>query len=163
MEQSTKLENHFSKDYIMEDARLAQELRKKGTTVTSKAEVMSKPVLGTKPAPPKTMLPPKTAVAQAAQTPAVQAAQPPTQPVKQSPAEAQKSTPDNRGFFVGLDPSGKPFFKILGKVTDTEYLALVKFAELQLNTTLDLYKPTSNLKIIKLLNEMSGKEIAPQN
>jgi len=143
----------------MEDARLAQKLRKEGSHVTSEAQVMTKPVaqaatvIDNKPAPHKVMQAPKAA-ATAPTSISMPAAR---VPATATESETTKPATDNRGFFVGLDPEGKPFFKILGRVTDTEYLALVKFTELQLNTTLDLYKPTSNLKIIKLLNELTKK------
>jgi hypothetical protein len=159
----------------MEDARLAKQLRDKESLVNS-AQAISKAAVqdaASKKLPPKVMMPGKKVpkvkqhvapVSVAAATPAATAV---AQTKPQPPVAVQESVipdtaPKNRGFFVGLGTNGKPFFKIVGSVSDTEYLALVKFAELQLGTTLDLYSPTSNLKIMKLLQQLTGDKEPPK-
>ncbi len=72
--------------------------------------------------------------------------------------QAQTSESPTRGIFIGFDPTDKLFFKVVGNVKDNEYLSLVKYAELQMALTLDLFNPTSNLKLMNLVREALGKD-----
>ena len=77
------------------------------------------------------------------------------------PALVNTTTPETeapvgRGVFYGLKPDGSAFMQIVGKISDTDFLALVKYAELQNNVTLGIYSPVSNNKIVQLLEEIKG-------
>ena len=79
----------------------------------------------------------------------------PVAPVAAAPAPAQASA---RGLFVGLTPENTPFYRAIGQVTDIEYLALVKFAEMQYELTLSTFNPASNGKIVQLLNQVVSNQ-----
>lgn len=86
------------------------------------------------------------------QAPAAKAA---PQAQAQAPAQQPQSA---RGLFVGLTPDGAPFYRAIGQVTDIEYLALVKFAEMQYELTLSNFNPTSNGKIVDLLKQVVSNQ-----
>lgn len=152
-----KLVSRGCKKENMEDATLTKSIKKSlrnGVAVASQEKLLQNAEAGKQ-------LPQKvTQVTKKPVAPKVQQKPVVTPEVSEElTTESVDKESSTKGIFVGLDENGEPFFRLVGKVSNVEYLALVKYADMQIESTLQTFVPTSNLNIMKALKKLgSDKE-----